>query len=191
MRGTPSSITIQIFQNYFLEVSHRLSDRLKGAIYFVNSKDEFNSITEKVTFGASWDLNLDHKTSTAFDVALQNAKRDFEFYKDSNDDSRSLETSNYNNLYISFSFGKSGLYSAGLLTERSTDILDTDRRSTIGNVETAARWWSSIYVLFDLGMKHQIRLFAGKRRGGPACTAGTCYELLPFEGIELNITSRL
>ena len=179
------------FSELFLEVSHKFSDELKGALYLVNSKDEYNSISEKVTFGGSWTLNLNHKSSTTVDIALQEAKRDFEFYKENNDISRNFEVSKYRNLYLSLSFGKSGLFSASFLTERSTDILDTDRRSTFDIVETSPRWWSSINLSFELGKKHQVRLFAGNRRGGPACTAGTCYKLLPFEGIELNITSRL
>jgi len=33
-------------------------------------------------------------------------------------------------------------------------------------------------------------LFVGKRRGGLACTAGTCYQVQPFEGAELRLVSR-
>jgi len=33
-------------------------------------------------------------------------------------------------------------------------------------------------------------LFLGKRRGGLACTAGTCYQVQPFEGVELRLVSR-
>ena len=179
------------FSERFFEFSHRFTDKLKGTFYFVNSKDEFNSITNKVTFGSLWDFNLTLNTSTTFDIALQEAERDFEFYLDKNDVLRRLEMSKHRNLYMSLSFGKSGLYSAGFLTERSTDLLDTDRRSTIDIIETSARWWTSVNLSFEIGMKHQVRIFAGKRRGGPACTAGTCYELLPFEGLEINITSRL
>ena len=179
------------FSERFFEFSHRFADKLKGTFYFVNSKDEFNRITNKVTFGSLWDFNLTLNTSTTFDIALQEAERDFEFYLDKNDVLRRLEINKHRNLYMSLSFGKSGLYSAGFLTERSTDLLDTDRRSTIDIIETSARWWTSVNLSFEIGMKHQVRIFAGKRRGGPACTAGTCYELLPFEGLEINITSRL
>ena len=179
------------FSERFYEVSHKFSDDLKGALYFVNSKDEFNSITKRISFGSAWDINLNHNTSTTLDIALQEAERDYEFYLKKDDVSRSLEISKHKNLYMSLSFGRSGLFSAGLVTERSTDLLDTDRRSTIDFIETSARWWTSINLSFELGMKHHVRIFAGKRRGGPACTAGTCYELLPFEGLEINITSRL
>jgi len=179
------------FSERFFEIAHRLSDNLKGTMYIVNSKDEFNSIRNKVTFGGSWDFNINHKTGTTVDIALQEAERDFEFYLERDDIARNLEASKYRNLYMSLSFGKSGLFSAGLLTERSTDPLDTDRRSTLEIVETSPRWWTSIILSFELGMKHQVRIFAGKRRGGPACTAGTCYELLPFEGVEINLISRL
>jgi hypothetical protein len=33
-------------------------------------------------------------------------------------------------------------------------------------------------------------MFAGKRRGGTACTSGTCYYVPDFEGLELRVLSR-
>ena len=35
----------------------------------------------------------------------------------------------------------------------------------------------------------KVSLFAGKRRGGPACNSGVCYDVLDFEGIELRIST--
>ncbi len=179
------------FTERFIELSHQLSNSVKGTLYFANSKDEFNTISNRITFGGSWDYNLNNNTGTSFDIAIQNVERDFEFYLERDDDSRSLEISKYKNLYMSFSIGKSGLFTAGILTERSSDPLDTDKRSTFDIIETDPRWWTSLNLSFELGMKHQVRIFAGNRRGGPACTAGTCYELFPFEGLELTLTSRL
>lgn len=37
---------------------------------------------------------------------------------------------------------------------------------------------------------HDATLFFGERRGGQACTAGTCYEVQPLEGVELRLLSR-
>jgi hypothetical protein len=41
-----------------------------------------------------------------------------------------------------------------------------------------------------LGEHHVVTLFAGQRREGLACTAGTCYQVQAFEGAELRLTSR-
>ncbi len=40
---------------------------------------------------------------------------------------------------------------------------------------------------YQYSQVHLISLFAGKRRGGNACTSGICYEILPFERVELRI----
>jgi hypothetical protein len=33
-------------------------------------------------------------------------------------------------------------------------------------------------------------MFTGRRRGGPACNAGVCYEVLDFYGVEFRFTTR-
>jgi hypothetical protein len=58
-------------------------------------------------------------------------------------------------------------------------------------VEENFRIWLGGLIKYKLNNKHTILLFGGKRRGGPACNAGVCYEVLDFEGIEIRITSRL
>jgi hypothetical protein len=48
----------------------------------------------------------------------------------------------------------------------------------------------SLVVSARLGERHDARLFVGRRRGGLACTGGTCYEVPALEGAEARITSR-
>jgi hypothetical protein len=57
--------------------------------------------------------------------------------------------------------------------------------------ELEARHFLSGTVSAPLSDRHEIVLFAGQRRGGRACTAGTCYDVLSFKGVELRLTSRL
>jgi hypothetical protein len=38
--------------------------------------------------------------------------------------------------------------------------------------------------------RHEIIGFWGRRRGGIACTAGTCYLVPAFEGVSLQVVSR-
>ena len=42
----------------------------------------------------------------------------------------------------------------------------------------------------EIGPHFEATLFYGKRRGGLACTAGTCYKVEPFKGTELRLTAR-
>ena len=51
--------------------------------------------------------------------------------------------------------------------------------------------WLGIYAGYQYNQQHLLNLFYGSRRGGNACAAGVCYQVLPFEGIELRLTSNL
>jgi hypothetical protein len=51
--------------------------------------------------------------------------------------------------------------------------------------------WIGCNFSYQYGQHHLINLFYGKRRGGNACTAGICYQILPFEGFEFRLTSNL
>jgi hypothetical protein len=41
-----------------------------------------------------------------------------------------------------------------------------------------------------LSPQNEATFTFGRQRGGRACTAGTCYEVQPFEGVELRVVSR-
>ncbi|MCT4646781.1 MAG: hypothetical protein N4A74_17455, partial [Carboxylicivirga sp.] len=50
--------------------------------------------------------------------------------------------------------------------------------------------WLSSTLRYKVNTKHTLQLFAGERRGGPACSAGVCYEVLDFKGVELRWYAR-
>jgi Family of unknown function (DUF6029) len=84
--------------------------------------------------------------------------------------------------------------SAGVVWERSTDP-DLQKETS---AERAARGGRFIPRQFLAGIlqarlssHHEVTVFYGQRRGGRACTAGTCYEVAPFQGAELRLTTRL
>ena len=60
-----------------------------------------------------------------------------------------------------------------------------------GTEETELRQhYPGLNVSYKPDRKNTLQLFAGKRRGGSACTAGICYEVLDFKGVELRWTVR-
>ena len=73
-----------------------------------------------------------------------------------------------------------------MVWERTND--DLDRSWEFGRLKPLhlIHWVASTRI----GDGHEVALTVGKRRGGPACTAGTCYEVQPFEGAELRVASR-
>ncbi len=90
----------------------------------------------------------------------------------------------YTNFYVQLAFQRASGLSAALQLERSTDILAT------GADPSGTTWWHGLHLDADLGSAHQLSLFAGQRRSGLACTSGTCYEILGFEGVELRLHNR-
>lgn len=90
----------------------------------------------------------------------------------------------YTNFYVQLAFQRASGLSAALQLERSTDILAT------GADPSGTTWWHGLHLDADLGSAHQLSLFAGQRRAGLACTSGTCYEILGFEGVELRLYNR-
>lgn len=73
--------------------------------------------------------------------------------------------------------------------EVSTDPFQTDNISTF-EVEKRARHWAGMDARYKFNPHHSLALFAGQRRGGPACTSGICYEVLDFKGVELRWISK-
>ncbi len=67
--------------------------------------------------------------------------------------------------------------------ERSNDPLEI-------NDGKKEKFWPSLSVGFQPDQNNSLNLFYGKRRGGNACTGGICYRVLPFEGLELQLTTR-
>ncbi len=74
--------------------------------------------------------------------------------------------------------------SFGFVLEKSNDPADIPE-------DKDEEYWLGGNLAYQYSQVHLITLFLGKRRGGNACTSGICYEILPFEGMELRLTSNL
>jgi hypothetical protein len=73
----------------------------------------------------------------------------------------------------------------GLVLQRANDVLET------GASPAGATFWTGINAGWRVAETHRLDLFAGQRRAGLACTGGTCYEVLGFEGVELRLVNQL
>jgi len=73
----------------------------------------------------------------------------------------------------------------GVIGEISSDpSIRSDKRPTTD------RAFFATTVTARLGEHHLATLTIGERRGGRACTAGTCYDVPDFRGAELRVTSK-
>ena len=69
-----------------------------------------------------------------------------------------------------------------------TPVLECSNDPFLTNQHT--RLWFGSNLKYNFNSKLSMQLFAGKRRGGPSCNAGICYEVLDFEGVEIRTNWR-
>lgn len=88
------------------------------------------------------------------------------------------------NGYLAVTASRGSGFSVGAVAEISGDWNVTDKPQTL-EVEKS-RTWLALNASVLVKEQHRFQLFAGRRRGGPACTSGVCYEVQDFNGFELN-----
>ena len=76
-----------------------------------------------------------------------------------------------------------------LIYELSSDPSLTDDPNSF-DIERGKRHFLGMETSFRINKANKIAVFAGQRRGGPACTSGICYEVLDFKGVELRLTTK-
>ncbi len=82
-----------------------------------------------------------------------------------------------------------GNASLAVVYERSTDP-EQEAPDDAASAEVNPRHFVAMVGGVRLSDHHNMTLFVGERRGGRACTAGTCYEVRSFRGAELRLVSR-
>ena len=156
------------FYEYFLETSH--SGEIWQTKFFGDySKDEVVEETGRITAGAYLSRMMNKSWSAHLNLEGQTIERYSERFV---------------NAFAGLVFSNSTKFSASLLYEVTTDpFLISSKQKT--------RHYPAISISCQINSKNTIQLFAGQRRGGPACTSGICYEVLDFEGIELRYQLKL
>ena len=94
----------------------------------------------------------------------------------------------FHDVLVTGTVARAGWGSVSLSWERSTDSAQEEPDDVAPGIQP--RHFVAGVLNAQISGHHDLTLFAGERRGGRACTAGTCYEVLPFEGVELRLTSR-
>ena len=90
----------------------------------------------------------------------------------------------YTNHFLALEVHRSPGLSAAVQVQRTSDELET------GADPSGVTWWRGLNLGADVGEGHSVHVFAGQRRSGLACTAGICYEVLGFEGVEVRLLNR-
>jgi len=152
------------YNELFLELSTYISST--ETKFFVDYADDpFKNESDRLSAGTTIDQAIGNNKGLTIDLEYQTFKRD--------------ETSNQN--YVAgLTFRHHSRFFIGMLSELSNDAFVTD----------SEKLWLSGHLKYKLNQNHSLQLFAGERRGGPACSAGVCYEVLDFKGVELRWNAR-
>lgn len=166
------------FSETFFGVDLNLTDAILTKFFIDQNKDEFPSKAFKDRLVGGMNLEWQYNDFNSIGLDVQALKF-----------SRTYDPKEHQELYGAITFAKSPQFSISLIGQRSTDPFETDIPQT-DVIETEAKTWLSVAASYRFSNEHEVFLFYGKRRGGPACAAGTCYEVLPFEGFEMRLISR-
>ena len=155
-----------IFQEYFLEYDFSISDKHDIKIFTDYAEDPFKLEEHRISAG----INTDWK---AFKASSIKANYEFQTFKRLGE--------NYQNHVFVLGYAYKSKIIGTIVTEYSNDSFIITEGSKI---------WFGAGIKYQVNKSNNLQIFAGERRGGPACNAGVCYEVLDFKGIELRLTSR-
>ena len=124
-------------------------------------------------YGTLWNWSFNDRHTLNFDTQFQDVERRF----------GTLDFP-YTNLYLNLEAHRAPGLSAAIQLQRTTDELETG-----ADPFGTTCWWGLNFGV-EIRDGHSVGIFAAQRRSGLACTAGTCYEVLRFEGVEMRLRNR-
>lgn len=154
------------FQEFFLEYGFSVANKHDIKLFADYAEDPFKLEEQRKSAGISTDFKVFKNSSVKVDYEFQTFNR--------------LSKSYQNHVFALGSAFKSK-FICNITTEYSDDSFIVNEGYKI---------WLGANLKYLINKHHSLQLFAGERRGGPACNAGVCYEVLDFKGVEMRLTSR-
>jgi len=164
-----------------LKLAPRAGERWEGSLFVDRAADSAVSVTRRDTYGATATARWARRWAATLDVERQTSARVGFIAATS-----SLGLTHFEDVHLALATSLADVGSAGFTWDRTTDPLDPSWPAGRTRALQLVSWNASARVADG----HEAVLFVGKRRGGLACTAGTCYVVQPFEGAELRLVSR-
>jgi len=158
------------FTEYYVDYYFDINDVLLLKVFADYAQDPL--MNEPHRYTAGFQLEVIHGTwSSQFEFDYQHIERDI------------ISTYSFNNMSALYTLSNAGKFSASALLDVSNDpfLLDIDEEQI---------FYPAATVSYQVNSHNKITAFAGRRRGGPSCTSGVCYDVLDFEGLELRLTTR-
>jgi len=155
-----------IFQEYFAEYDFLMSKKHDIKLFIDYAVDPFKDQRNRISAGAYVEWKTSEKSSFKTEY-------EFQYFDRGNE--------NVQNQVFTLGYAYKSKWIFSLVSELSTDSFLTDK---------SFKTWFGGNVKYQINTGNSIQLFTGQRRGGPACNAGICYEVLDYEGVELRWTTR-
>ncbi len=175
-----SGLTPRRFVETYLEL-HGAPARWHAAeatLFFDRGEDTFESISDRKSWGGVTTLRAREVWSLTIDAERSDATRFYAPIARRRPDS-------FSDRRLAVSVAHADWGSVGVIGETSSDpAIRSDKRPH------SDRRFFATTVTARLGARQTATVFVGERRGGRACTAGTCYDVPDFRGVELRLTSR-
>jgi hypothetical protein len=160
------------YKEQFFELSYYVTPAFNIKAFIDHGADGLFAEKDRQTLGIYFEHEWSNRWGAILDYEYQTFTRDL------------FEDQNINNQALMLTFSYAPDLALGFVAERSNDPNDLKENKEL-------RYWLGGNISYQYSQTHLLSLFYGTRRGGRACTAGICYEILPFEGIELRINSIL
>jgi hypothetical protein len=166
-----------VFNEIFMEFTFYPGRKNDLTLFMDYASDQFKSEQTRYAAGGVWDYTLIGRWSTQLHLEYQYIDRYLQ------------EQTHIHNGVVILGVSKSTGLSVSMLWELSNDPFLNDRPDT-PETESGYRHWPGLEASYRITPSNTLSLFAGKRRGGPACNSGICYEVLDFEGIEIRLRTK-
>jgi len=173
-----------------LRAAPHTGDPWEATVFVDRGKDTFaqSSLGDRSAAGgtatlrllAGYSVTADYETLIGSRIRLQFVPAQHGFIQ--------VADAHYVDRYATLGVARAEWGSATLAWEETNDPSEEDPADFGGAVDPNT--FVSGVVNAKLGAHNEATLFVGKRRGGLACTAGTCYTVQPFKGAEFRLTSR-
>lgn len=157
------------FREYFAEWKSVFGNYHEYKVFVDYAEDPFKRESRRVSVGTYWELGLHENIRLLPQVEYQTFIRP----------EGRVENQSY---ALALQAGKD--VAVSLVAERTTDPF------LIFDESTTERWYVGGNLSVKPHNRHTLNFFLGERRGGPLCTAGVCYEILDFQGLEVRWTGR-
>ena len=156
-----------VFWESFAEYAGTIKETFDYKLFIDHAQDPFKLEQNRLSTGLYTEWNVGAKHIVDINYEYQHFER---------------SSGSIYNHFLLLGYDYSSKFGISIIGELSNDPFLTTASS---------KTWLGTNIKYQINPKHKLQLFVGQRRGGPACSAGVCYEVPDFNGIELRLSSRL